>query len=171
MQTENLRKELFKAVTEIKSLKEKLKQKDDLLMKEKEKRSTRPRANVDVLVELSAKENELQSSEARCAYLEVKCASLKANLHQKLTQAKATWSNKVEALKKENDSLNEQVDLLKSKQNLLQDKLKVKDELVIGRIRAYVRVLDRLVAKETELESSEDRCETLESSAPGSGSG
>ncbi|CAB1449452.1 unnamed protein product [Pleuronectes platessa] len=144
---ENLKKDLCKALSDIKALKEKLKQKDDLLMREMEKRNSRLRAHVDVPAELVAKENELQSAEARCAYLEIKCASLKANLHQKVAQNKACWSSKVEALKRENVTLMEQVELLTTEQNQLQDKLKRKDELVTSRIRAYIHVLDELVAK------------------------
>ena len=64
---------------EIEALKKMLKQKDELLMRENERRSARSKAHIDILAELAAKENELKSSQARCASLEIQCATLEAD--------------------------------------------------------------------------------------------
>ncbi|XP_069378390.1 paramyosin-like [Paralichthys olivaceus] len=137
-------------------LQEELKRKDELIIYAVETRKARKRSQVDLMAKLASKEDELKSTEARCAALE-------ANLHQELTQAQATWSRNLEALKKDNVALKEKVHLLKSAQSQL--------ELAITKIeerQAHSKQTNRSdsmadVTSNQELQSTEDEREvTLE---------
>ncbi|XP_069388082.1 golgin subfamily A member 6-like protein 2 [Paralichthys olivaceus] len=87
-------------------LQDELKRKDELITYAVETRKAHKRSRVELMVKLASKEEQLKSTEARCAALE-------ANL----AEAQKTWCRNLEALEKDNVALKEEVHLLKSAQS------------------------------------------------------
>ncbi|XP_069380281.1 kinesin-like protein K39 [Paralichthys olivaceus] len=170
--------ELFKS--EKSQLQTDLKRKDELIIYAVETRKARKRSQVDLMAKLASKEDELKSTEARCAALEAK-------LYHETAKADRCWS-RAEAMEEANIALKEEVELFKSERSQpqtqlkckdkhedsvrwsqLQDELKRKDELIIYAVetrkahkRSQIDLMAKLASKEDELKSTEARCAALD---------
>ncbi|XP_069396037.1 DNA recombination protein RmuC homolog isoform X2 [Paralichthys olivaceus] len=173
---EGLREALCKAITEINSLKEakgaleekvqqlessesqlktELKEKDDIIIKMKKKRSHRVRAHIDCLAMLAVQEKELQTCVAECRATH---ENLEVSLHHEAEKEEASR----ESLQQENKSLKEQVSLLETEQSQMKDELHSKDELITqkkkkaeAQANAYIDCLALLMLKENEVKRGE----------------
>ncbi|XP_069377421.1 golgin subfamily A member 6-like protein 25 isoform X2 [Paralichthys olivaceus] len=102
--------------SEIKALKEKLKQKDELLIREKEKMTAHSKAHNGKLAELAVQSNKVKALEEKLKQNDELLMREKEKMttHSKAHNGKlAVQSNKVKALEEDNVALKEKVALLK----------------------------------------------------------